>query len=122
MVLLFVSCYCSWLYIFFMFSGAIQYVKVGGTIRFNPSLTLLPGSTFTWKFKGVGGNVIRMIEFDIGQDESPKNPLFKNRAVVDKNTAELTLKDLTVEHNGLYFFEINNKEQDLKFTLQVMGK
>ncbi|XP_057187429.1 uncharacterized protein LOC130552827 isoform X2 [Triplophysa rosa] len=97
-----------------------QYVKVGGEVRFKPNPTLSSGSTITWKFKAVSGSVFRVIEFDHGESSTPQNPLFKDNAEADKNNGELTLKKLTKDHSGLYYFEINSKEQAQKFTLNVL--
>lgn len=106
-----------------MFTGATDFKgKVGGKLSFKPNPTLTSGSTITWKFKNVDDQVIRVIEFDQGEEAAPQNPLFKDYAVPDISTGELTLHNLMKKHSGLYSFEINGKEQEQKFTLKVMGE
>ncbi|XP_056587151.1 uncharacterized protein LOC130407859 isoform X2 [Triplophysa dalaica] len=97
-----------------------EFVKVGGEVRFKPNPTLSSGTTITWKYMRTVENVIRVIEFDHGESSSPQNPLFKDNAKADTNTGELTLFNLRKDHNGIYYFELNGKEQEQKFTLNVM--
>lgn len=106
-----------------MFTGDI-YVKVGGEVRFKPEPVPSSGSTITWKFKSSGGSVIRVIEFEQGQgeDTKPQNDRFKSTAEGDQSTGGLILRDLAQEHSGLYYFEINGKEQVQKFKLTLMSK
>ncbi|XP_056613882.1 uncharacterized protein LOC130430409 [Triplophysa dalaica] len=94
---------------------------LGDEVSFKPNPTLSSGSTITWKFWSAVGSVIRVIEFDHGESTHPHNPLFKESIAADKYTGELTLKHVKKDHSGLYYFEINGKEHQQKFTLQVMG-
>ncbi|XP_056614785.1 uncharacterized protein LOC130429953 [Triplophysa dalaica] len=95
---------------------------LGDEVSFKPNPTLSSGSTITWKFWSAVGSVIRVIEFDHGESTHPHNPLFKESIAADKYTGELTLKHVKKDHSGLYYFEINGKEQEQKFTLQVMDQ
>ncbi|KAA0712566.1 hypothetical protein E1301_Tti023261 [Triplophysa tibetana] len=93
---------------------------LGGEVSFKPNPTLSSGNTITWKFRSEFGSVIRVIEFDQDEYSHPQNPLFKDSAAGDKNTGELTLKNVTKDHSGIYYFEINGKANQQKFTLKVM--
>ncbi|XP_073722367.1 titin homolog isoform X3 [Misgurnus anguillicaudatus] len=97
---------------------------VGGEVRFKPDIpagSSLKDSSITWKYTG-GGEVIKVIEWDNDfKTLESLDPKFKTRVALDKTTGELTIRDLQLEHTGLYTIEINNKEQEKKFTLTVMG-
>lgn len=106
-----------------LFTGATGLkCYLGGEVSFKPTPTVSSENTITWKFRSNDGRVIRVIEFDYGEYSHPQNPLFKDSAAGDKNTGELTLKNVTKDQSGLYYFEINGKEQEQKFRLQVMGE
>ncbi|XP_073722365.1 obscurin-like isoform X1 [Misgurnus anguillicaudatus] len=96
---------------------------VGGVAHFKPDIPegSLKDSSITWKYTG-GGEVIKVIEWDNDfKTLESLDPKFKTRVALDKTTGELTIRDLQLEHTGLYTIEINNKEQEKKFTLTVMG-
>ncbi|XP_073722369.1 titin homolog isoform X5 [Misgurnus anguillicaudatus] len=95
---------------------------VGGVAHFKPDIPegSLKDSSITWKYTG-GGEVIKVIEWDNDfKTLESLDPKFKTRVALDKTTGELTIRDLQLEHTGLYTIEINNKEQEKKFTLTVM--
>lgn len=78
-------------------------------------------SSVIWKHRDNAGVVVKVIEWDRedGSTEIP-NPKFKSHASLDKNTGELTLRYLQLQHTGVYTIDINSKEQRKRFTLTVI--
>ncbi|XP_065110211.1 cell adhesion molecule CEACAM3-like [Paramisgurnus dabryanus] len=96
---------------------------VGGEVHFKPDIpegTSLKDRSITWRYK-TATDMLKVIEWDRDfLTEESLNPKFKTRVALDRTTGELTIRDLQLEHTGLYTFEINNKEQEKKFTLTVV--
>ncbi len=93
---------------------------VGDTVSFRPDKLGSPVTSITWKQKN-GEVVIKAIEWDDEGVNTP-NPRFKDITTLDKETGLITITKLTVEHSGLYTIDINSKEQQQRFTLEVMGE
>uniref|UniRef100_A0A672RQ40 Si:ch211-132g1.3 n=1 Tax=Sinocyclocheilus grahami TaxID=75366 RepID=A0A672RQ40_SINGR len=90
------------------------FTQVTGSVA--PSTT-----SIIWKHRDNAGTVVKVIEWDLedGSTDIP-NAKFKSHATLDKNTGNLHLKYLQLEHSGTYTVEINSKEQRKQFTLTVM--
>ncbi len=46
---------------------------------------------------------------------------FKDITTLDEKTGQITITNLKIEHSGLYSIDINSKDQEQRFTLEVMG-
>ncbi len=93
---------------------------MGGTVSFRPDKLVSPVTSFTWK-QNNGGVVIKAIEWDDEGVNTP-NPRFQVITTLDKETGQITITNLKVEHSGLYTIDINSKEQQQRFNLTVMGE
>ncbi len=94
---------------------------VGETVSFRPDKLDSPVTSFTWKqINGV--NVVKAIEWDDDEGVNTPNQRFKDITTLDEKTGQITITNLKVEHSGLYTIDINNKEQQQRFTLEVMGE
>lgn len=93
---------------------------VGSSVSFRPPKIVPPVSSIIWKHKSSSGPVVKAIEWD---KEDPvvsiPNPRFKDITSLDEKTGEITITKLTVEHSGVYTIDINSKEQEQRFTLNV---
>uniref|UniRef100_A0A8C2G1P8 Si:ch211-132g1.3 n=1 Tax=Cyprinus carpio TaxID=7962 RepID=A0A8C2G1P8_CYPCA len=95
---------------------------VGGTVSFgstslNPSVT-----SIIWKHRSSTGPVVKAIEWDVDDDGvSIPNQRFKGITSLIKETGKITITNLTVEHSGLYTIDINSKEQEQRFNLEVLA-
>ncbi len=94
---------------------------MGGTVSFSPAKLGSPVTSFTWKQIN-GGMVVKVIEWDVDDGFNTPNPRFQGFTTLDKETGQITITNLKVEHSGLYSIDINSKEQEQKFTLTVMGE
>ncbi|XP_051993117.1 T-lymphocyte surface antigen Ly-9-like [Xyrauchen texanus] len=96
---------------------------VNSEAKFTPLSGSVPASTISilWKHRDNAGIVVKVIEWDSseGSTEIP-NAKFKSHASLDKNTGELTLQNLQLKHSGVYYTEINSKEQRRNFLLTVL--
>ncbi len=93
---------------------------VDETVSFSPAKLVSPVTSFTWKqINGV--MVVKAIEWD---DEGViiPNPRFKDITTLDKETGQITITKLKLEHSGIYTIDINSKEQQQRFSLTVMGE
>ncbi len=94
---------------------------MGGTVSFRPDKLESPVTSFTWKQIN-GGMVVKVIEWDIDDGFNTPNPRFQGITTLDEKTGQITITNLKVEHSGLYTIDINNKEQQQRFSLEVMGE
>ncbi len=94
---------------------------MGGTVSFRPDKLGSPVTSITWKQIN-GGKVVKVIEWDVDDGFNTPNPRFQGFTTLDKETGQITITNLKVEHSGLYSIDINSKEQEQKFTLTVMGE
>lgn len=113
-----------WILIFWRSVSGDYVVKaVNDEVTFTPVSGYLPPSTTSiiWKHRDNAGVVVKVIEWDQeeGSTEIP-NPKFRAHASLNKQTGELTLRDLQLKHSGVYTIDINSKEQRKQFSLTVM--
>ncbi len=94
---------------------------MGGTVSFRPDKLESPVTSFTWKQIN-GGMVVKVIEWDIDDGFNTPNPRFQGITTLDEKTGQITITNLKVEHSGLYTIDINNKEQQQRYSLEVMGE
>ncbi len=94
---------------------------VGETVSFRPDKLGSPVTSFTWKQIN-GGMVIKAIEWDVDDGVSIPNQRFKGITTLDEKTGQITITNLQVEHSGLYTIDINTREQQQRFSLEVMGE
>lgn len=92
------------------------FTPVSGSIA--PSTT-----SIIWKHRNNAGIVVKVIEWDRddGSFDIP-NANFKSHARLDKDTGELTLRNLQLKHTGVYTIDIDSKEQRKQFSLTVKGE
>ncbi|XP_073722371.1 lymphocyte function-associated antigen 3 isoform X1 [Misgurnus anguillicaudatus] len=115
------GCYCALvLALVTAVSGVDVKAAVGDVVSFKPDIrTSLKESSITWKYTN-GGEVIKVIEWDNDfKTLESLNPKFKRCVDLDMTTGELTIRDLQLDHTGLYTIEIDNKEQYKRFRLTV---
>ncbi|XP_052401674.1 CD48 antigen-like [Carassius gibelio] len=93
--------------------------EVGGTVSFGATSINPPVSSIIWKQRN-GGPVIKAIEWDEADGVSAPNPRFRDITYLDKTTGEINITKLHFEHSGLYTIDINSKEQEQKFKLEVL--
>uniref|UniRef100_A0A672RN16 SLAM family member 7-like n=1 Tax=Sinocyclocheilus grahami TaxID=75366 RepID=A0A672RN16_SINGR len=94
--------------------------EVGGRVSFRPASLNPPVSSIIWKHRNSIGVVVKATEWDEDGFNTP-NQRFKGITRLNKETGEITITDLTVEHSGLYTIDINSKEQGQKFNLEVLA-
>ncbi|XP_067261446.1 T-lymphocyte surface antigen Ly-9-like isoform X1 [Chanodichthys erythropterus] len=103
-------------------SGDYVTKAVNSETAFTPvSGSVAPSTTsIIWKHRNNAGIVVKVIEWDRddGSFDIP-NANFKSHARLDKDTGELTLRDLQLKHTGVYTIDINSKEQRKQFSLTV---
>ncbi|KAK7166791.1 hypothetical protein R3I93_006533 [Phoxinus phoxinus] len=108
----------------FIASGAVsgeEVVKaVGDQVSFKLD-TIVPSVTsITWKHIK-DGVTVKAIEWEEGEATSTTpNPRFQGITTLNKETGQITITKLTVEHSGVYTIDVSGKEQTQKFTLTVM--
>ncbi|XP_016093491.1 uncharacterized protein [Sinocyclocheilus grahami] len=73
-----------------------------------------------WKHRNSSGVLVNAIEWDDDGVSIP-NQRFKGITTLDKETGEITITDLNIEHSGLYTIDINSKEQKHRFNLEVLA-
>ncbi|XP_077061066.1 uncharacterized protein LOC143714048 isoform X2 [Siphateles boraxobius] len=101
-------------------SGKEEKKAVGDEVSFRPDKPLPAGVTsITWKHIN-NGVTIKAIEWEDGGTTSP-NPRFTGITTLDIKTGQITITKLTVEHSGVYTIDISGKEQEQRFTLNVMA-
>ncbi len=93
---------------------------VGETVSFRPPKLGSPVTSFTWKQIN-GGTVWKAIEWDDEGVNTP-NPRFQGITTLDEKTGQITITNLQIEHSGIYTIDINSKEHQQRFTLEVMGE
>ncbi len=94
---------------------------VGGTVSFSPDkLGSPPVTSITWK--QINSGTVKVIEWDIDDGVIIPNLRFQGFTTLDEKTGQITITNLKVEHSGLYTIDINSKEQEQRFTLEVMGE
>uniref|UniRef100_A0A8C1ZQ16 SLAM family member 7-like n=1 Tax=Cyprinus carpio TaxID=7962 RepID=A0A8C1ZQ16_CYPCA len=95
--------------------------EVGGTVSFRPARIDPSVSSIIWKHRSSTGSVVKAIEWDADDGVTIPNPRFKGITTLDKKTGEITITKLNFEHSGLYTIDINSKEQEQRFTLEVLA-
>ncbi|KAF4109619.1 uncharacterized protein LOC131545935 [Onychostoma macrolepis] len=96
---------------------------VGDEVSFRPTNIDPPVSSITWKHKNSSGFVVKAIEWDADDYVfSTPNQRFKGITALDEKTGQITLTYLTVKHSGLYTIDINSKEMQQRFSLEVMER
>uniref|UniRef100_A0A8C1JF94 Si:ch211-132g1.3 n=1 Tax=Cyprinus carpio TaxID=7962 RepID=A0A8C1JF94_CYPCA len=96
--------------------------EVGGTVSFRPARIDPSVSSIIWKHRSSTGSVAKAIEWDVEDGVSIPNPRFKDITTLDKKTGEITITKFNFEHSGFYTIDINSKEQEQRFTLEVLGE
>ncbi len=94
---------------------------VGGTVSFRPDKLESSVTSITWKQIN-GGMVVKVIEWDVDDGVIIPNLRFQGFTTLDEKTGQITITKLQVEHSGLYTIDINSKEQQQRFSLEVMGE
>ncbi|XP_026060503.1 CD48 antigen-like [Carassius auratus] len=94
--------------------------EVGGTVSFGPTSLNPSVSSIIWKHRKNGGSVMKAIEWDIEDGFSIPHPRFRDITTLDEKTGQITITHLNAEHRGLYAIDINSKEQEQRFKLEVL--
>ncbi len=95
---------------------------MGGTVSFRLPKLVSPVTSITWKQINGDGMVVKAIEWDDDESFNTPNPRFQGFTTLDKETGQITLTNLKLEHSGIYTIDINSKEQQQRFSLEVMGE
>ncbi len=95
--------------------------SVGDEVSFRPDKVVPPLTSITWKHRK-GVIVVKVIEWDVEDGFFIPNPRFKGITTLDEKTGQITITNLKVEHSGLYTIDINNREQQQRFSLTVTGE
>ncbi len=94
---------------------------VGETVSFHPPKLKSSVTSITWK--QINSGTVKVIEWDIDDEGfSIPNPRFRGITTLDEKTGQITITNLKVEHSGIYTIDINSKEQEQRFSLEVMGE
>ncbi len=94
---------------------------VGETVSFRLAILESSVTSITWKHK-TSLPTVKAIEWDVDDGFSTPHPRFKGITTLDKETGQITITNLKVEHSGTYTIDINSKEQGQTFSLEVMGE
>ncbi|XP_026060539.1 uncharacterized protein LOC113044619 isoform X2 [Carassius auratus] len=96
------------------------YGEVGRSVSFGATRIDPLVSSIIWKQRN-GASVVKAIEWDeVDDGVSAPNLRFRDITTLNETTGEITITNLTVEHSGLYTIDINSKEQEQKFMLEVL--
>ncbi|XDV14470.1 hypothetical protein PO909_014712 [Leuciscus waleckii] len=101
-------------------SGTEVVKAVGEEVSFGPDKLPASVSSITWKHIK-GAETVKAIEWEDGVTDTP-NPRFSGITTLDTATGQITIKNLKIEHSGVYTIDISSKEQAQRFTLTVMGE
>ncbi|RXN32190.1 SLAM family member 7-like isoform X1 [Labeo rohita] len=99
-------------------SGEKKIKAVGDTVSFRLTNINPPVTSIIWKHRSSSGVVVKAIEWDDDGLNIPSSR-FKNITTLDEKTGQITITKLTVEHSGVYTIDINSKEQEQRFILEV---
>ncbi|XP_049610335.1 CD48 antigen-like isoform X2 [Syngnathus scovelli] len=107
-----------WMFLFSSFVSASQdlkYALKGQEINFKPSINKKPDQIF-WLFHDGRGLVLFNDEGEF------KFSSYEDRIILDHNTAELTIYNVTYEDSGSYIlrWKINNEDYRLKYPVEVI--
>uniref|UniRef100_A0A8C1NMF3 Si:ch211-132g1.3 n=1 Tax=Cyprinus carpio TaxID=7962 RepID=A0A8C1NMF3_CYPCA len=94
--------------------------EVGATVSFRPARIDPSVSSIIWKHRN-SGPVVKAIKWDVDDGVFIPNQRFKDITTLDEKTGKITITNLTVEHSGLYTIDINSKEQEQRFNLEVLA-
>ncbi|RXN14654.1 SLAM family member 7-like isoform X1 [Labeo rohita] len=94
---------------------------VGDTVSFRPANINPPVTSIMWKQRSSSGILVKVIEWDDDGFVVP-NQRFKGITALDEKTGQITITKLTVEHSGVYTIDINRKEQEQRFLLNVVER
>ncbi len=95
--------------------------SLGDEVSFRPDKVVPPLTSIIWKQIN-GGMFVKAIEWDVDDGFSIPNPRFQGITTLDEKTGQITITNLKVEHSGLYTIDINNREQQQRFSLTVTGE
>ncbi|RXN06654.1 lectin-like protein [Labeo rohita] len=101
-------------------TGKDEMKAVGDEVSFRPTNINPPVTSIIWKHRSSSGVVVKVIEWDDDGFAIP-NQRFKGITTLDEKTGQITITKLTVEHSGVYTIDINSKEQEQRFSLEVIG-
>ncbi|XP_068507800.1 muscle M-line assembly protein unc-89 isoform X2 [Syngnathus scovelli] len=99
----------------FLASQDLKYALKGQEINFKPSINEKPDKIF-WLFHDARGVVL------FNDQGEFKFPSYEDRIILDHNTAELTIYNVTYEDSGSYIlrWKINNEDYRLKYPVEVI--
>ncbi|XP_026060768.1 CD48 antigen-like [Carassius auratus] len=95
--------------------------EVGGKVSFGATRIRHPVSSIIWKHRSSTESVLKAIEWDEVDGVSAPNPRFRDVTTLDEKTGQITITNLNFEHSGLYTIDINSKEQEQQFKLEVLA-
>ncbi|KAK7166789.1 hypothetical protein R3I93_006531 [Phoxinus phoxinus] len=100
-------------------SGEEVVKAVGDEVSFKLDTIVPPVTSITWKHVR-DGVTVKAIEWEEGQTTTIPNTRFTGITTLDTETGQITIKNLKVEHSGVYTIDVSGKEQTQRFTLNVM--
>ncbi|XP_056114578.1 uncharacterized protein LOC130090957 [Rhinichthys klamathensis goyatoka] len=101
-------------------SGQEVTKAVGDKVSFKLDKIVPPVTSITWKHIKKGALTVKVIEWEDGEETTVLNPRFKDITTLNKETGQITISKLTLEHTGVYTIDVSGKEQTQRFTLTVM--
>ncbi|RXN06650.1 SLAM family member 7-like isoform X1 [Labeo rohita] len=95
-----------------------QTKAVGDRVSFRPSYINTPVTSVIWKQRSSTA-VFKVIEWD---DDGIVIPIkrFQDITTLNEKTGQITITNLAVDHSGVYTIDINSKEQEQRFKLEVL--
>uniref|UniRef100_A0A8C1R7S7 Si:ch211-132g1.3 n=1 Tax=Cyprinus carpio TaxID=7962 RepID=A0A8C1R7S7_CYPCA len=96
--------------------------EVGGTVSFGSTSINPPVSSIIWKHRKSTGLVVKVIEWDLDDGFSTPNLGFRGITTLNEKTGEINITKLNFEHSGPYTIDINSKQQEQRFNLEVLAR
>uniref|UniRef100_A0A8C1ELE4 Si:ch211-132g1.3 n=1 Tax=Cyprinus carpio carpio TaxID=630221 RepID=A0A8C1ELE4_CYPCA len=96
--------------------------EVGGTVSFGSTSINPPVSSIIWKHRKSTGRVVKVIEWDVDDGFFTPDLGFRGITTLNEKTGEINITKLNFEHSGPYTIDINSKEQQQRFNLEVLAR